>query len=158
LRQDPDIIMVGEIRDGETARTAVHTALTGHLVFSTLHTTSALEAVLRLADMGVERYLIGATLRLIVGQRLVRTVCRLCDGTGSDCAACRGTGLNGRSVIAEVLEVDTDLRERIGLGELLPALREHCLSRGFRPMADDAAEKVDWGVTTDEEVLRALCS
>jgi type II secretory ATPase GspE/PulE/Tfp pilus assembly ATPase PilB-like protein len=157
LRQDPDVIMVGEIRDDETAKTAIHTALTGHLVFSTLHTTSALEAVLRLADMGIERYLIGATLRLVVGQRLTRTVCRTCDGTGSDCAACRGTGFSGRSVIAEVLEVDADLRERISRGEPLPALREHCLARGFRPMANDAAEKVDWGVTTDEEVLRALC-
>ena len=146
------------IRVGETARTAIHTALTGHLVFSTLHTTSALEAVLRLADMGVERYLIGATLRLIVGQRLVRTVCRSCDGADPDCAACRGTGMSGRSVIAEVLEADAGFRERISRSEPLEALREHCISRGFRPMADDAAEKVDWGVTTDEEVLKALCS
>lgn len=158
LRQDPDVIMVGEIRDGETARTAIHTALTGHLVFSTLHTTSALEAILRLEDMGVERYLIGATLRLVVSQRLVRTICRLCDGAGLDCAACRGAGFNGRSVIAEAIEADAGLRERISRGEPLEALREHCLSRGFRPMTDDAVEKVDWGVTTDEEVLRALCS
>jgi len=156
LRQDPDVIMVGEIRDGETARTAIHTALTGHLVFSTLHTTSALGAVARLSDMGVERYLIAATLRMVVGQRLVRTICRECGGSGANCAHCRNTGLKGRSVIAEVLEADTGLRDRIARGEPLESLRTYALSRGFREMPEDAAEKIDWGVTTKEEVWRAL--
>ena len=156
LRQDPDVIMVGEIRDKETARTAAHTALTGHLVLSTLHTTSALEAVLRLADMGVERYLIAATLRLIVGQRLVRTICSYCGGEDQDCPACRGTGLLGRSVVAEVLEVDEGLKERIARNELLPSLRDYALSRGFRPMVEDAGEKIDWGMTTGDEIRRAL--
>ena len=169
LRQDPDVIMVGEIRDNETARTAVHTALTGHLVFSTLHTVSALEAVLRLEDMGVERFLLAATLRLVVGQRLARMVCRECEGTASQsgtafqssstvCKSCRGTGYVGRSVVAEVLEADAGLRELIGRGEPLSVLREYAVSRGFHPMSDDAAEKVDWGVTTREETVRALYS
>ena len=162
LRQDPDVIMVGEIRDNETARTAVHTALTGHLVFSTLHTVSALEAVLRLEDMGVERFLLAATLRLVVGQRLARMICRECDGFGSlegiVCKSCRGTGYAGRSVVAEVLEADAGLRELIGRGEPMSVLRDYAVSRGFRPMSDDAGEKVDWGVTTREETVRALYS
>ena len=161
LRQDPDVIMVGEIRDDETARTAVHTALTGHLVFSTLHTVSALEALLRLADMGVERYLLAATLRLVVGQRLARMVCRACEGDEGmvdACAACRGSGYAGRTVIAEVLEVDAGLRELIGRGASLPILREYAVSRGFRPMSDDAGEKVDWGVTSRDEAFQALYS
>jgi len=158
LRQDPDVIMVGEIRDNETARTAVHTALTGHLVFSTLHTVSALEAVLRLADMGVERYLLAATLRLVVGQRLARMVCHVCEGAASACKSCRGTGYTGRSVVAEVLEVDSGLRDLISRGEPSSALHEYAVSRGFRPMSDDAGEKVDWGVTSREEAMRALYS
>ena len=174
LRQDPDVIMVGEIRDNETARTAVHTALTGHLVFSTLHTVSALEAVLRLCDMGVERYLLAATLRLVVGQRLARMLCHECEGSGarmdarvgdgtsdverSRCPSCRGTGYSGRSVIAEVLEADAGLRELIGRGEPVSVLLEYAVSHGFRPMSDDAGEKVDWGVTDRREVVRALYS
>ena len=90
LRQDPDVIMLGEIRDGETARTAIHTALTGHLVLSTLHTNSAIETIPRLADMGVDPYLLAATLRLVIGQRLVRTICRGCGGEG--CSDCRHSG------------------------------------------------------------------
>ncbi len=222
LRQDPDVIMVGEIRDNETARTAVHTALTGHLVFSTLHTVSALEAVLRLEDMGVERFLLAATLRLVVGQRLARMICNECNGFGNHegfgklgdderigvfgeshidsadrfavdkafqsvtrsqsgfgtelqsdvgsqsgvgavpqsnvCKSCRGSGYLGRSVVAEVLEADAGLRELIGRGEPMSVLREYAVSHGFRPMSDDAGEKVDWGVTTREEVIRALYS
>ena len=190
LRQDPDVIMVGEIRDNETARTAVHTALTGHLVFSTLHTVSALEAVLRLCDMGVERYLLAATLRLVVGQRLARMICHECEGSGMDersddsegtdarsgiadasrsesalqsivpvaCKSCRGTGYCGRSVVAEVLEADAGLRELIGRGEPMSVLREYAVMHGFRPMSDDAGEKVDWGVTDREEAMRALYS
>jgi general secretion pathway protein E len=158
LRQDPDVIMVGEIRDNETARTALHTALTGHLVLSTLHTTSAMEAIPRLLDMGVERFVLAATLRLVVGQRLVRTVCYLCNGTGNECTACRGCGFAGRSIIAEVLEVDQTLRDRIGQGETASSLLAYVLQQGFRPMSDDAREKVDWGVTTDEEIVKALYS
>jgi general secretion pathway protein E len=156
LRQDPDVIMVGEIRDNETARTAIHTALTGHLVLTTLHTTSALDAIVRLLDMGVERYLLASTLRLIVSQRLVRTICRKCIGSGIDCQACRGSGMAGCSVIAEVLEIDPELREMIGRGDPVSALREHAASHGFCQMDEDAEEKVLWGVTTKSEIAAAL--
>jgi type II secretory ATPase GspE/PulE/Tfp pilus assembly ATPase PilB-like protein len=157
LRQDPDVIMVGEIRDEETARTAVATALTGHLVLSTLHTGSAIEAVSRLADMGLPRYLIADTLKLVVSQRLVRTICRECGGA-EGCIKCRGTGYRGRSVIAECLEIDGGMRDLIMKGEPTRALREHAVSRGFREMPRDGDEKVEWGITTRSEVLRALDS
>lgn len=158
LRQDPDVIMVGEIRDGDTGRTAVHTALTGHLVLSTLHTVSALESILRLSDMGVERYLIAATLRAVVGQRLVRRICRYCGGAKpeSACLACRGAGYAGRSVIAEVCEVDAGLKGLIAAGAPVAALRKRAVSRGFRPMSYDADEKVEWGVTSRAEVMKAM--
>lgn len=156
LRQDPDVIMVGEIRDNETARTAMNTALTGHLVLSTLHTSSAVETILRLSDMGVERYVSAATLRLVVSQRLVRAICRECAGEDGGCGACRGSGFSGRSVIAEVLEVDDGLREEIVRNGSMKAIRDYALSHGFRPISDDGREKVDWGVTTREEVIRAL--
>ncbi len=156
LRQDPDVIMVGEIRDAETARTAVHTALTGHLVLSTLHTTSALGAITRLADMGVERYLMAATLRLVIGQRLIRKICRICRSRGGECAACRGAGVHSSLVLAEVLEVDQELRGMIGKGEAVSDIERCARSRGFRTMAEDAEDKVDWGITTRGEMLRIL--
>lgn len=156
LRQDPDVIMVGEIRDSETARTAVQTALTGHLVLSSLHTSSALETILRLLDMGVEGYLIAATVRLIVSQRLVRCLCEDCSGVGFDCSVCLGSGFYGRSVISEVLEIDNKLRELIAKGESQKVMLEYAISQGFHPIRVDASEKVEWGVTTEEEVVRAL--
>lgn len=156
LRQDPDVIMVGEIRDAETARVAVHTALTGHLVLSTLHTNSALEAIPRLVDMGVDHYLLASTLRLLVSQRLVRAMCHECFAAG--CESCRQTGYKGRSVIAEVCEVDAEMRELIGRKEPLSAIVEHARSRRMRPIEEDGLEKVDWGITTREEVARALYS
>ncbi|MDE2037881.1 MAG: type II/IV secretion system protein [Patescibacteria group bacterium] len=160
LRQDPDVIMVGEIRDEETAQTVIHTALTGHLVFSTLHTTSAIDAIPRLMDMGIEPYLLAATLRLVVGQRLVRRICAACDGTRSvgaeECAACRGTGYAGRCVIAEACEIDDGMRDKIVSGAPVSALRDHAALAGFKTMSQDAGEKVDWGVTSRTEALGAL--
>ncbi|MES2216019.1 MAG: GspE/PulE family protein [Patescibacteria group bacterium] len=156
LRQDPDIIMVGEIRDSETARVAIHTALTGHLVFSTLHTNSALETIPRLIDMGVDHYLLASTLKLIIGQRLIRTICRECGGDG--CEACRGSGYLGRSIIAEVCGIDKGLSERISRKEPLSSYIEYAQSSGFRTMLDDGLEKVEWGVTTKAEVMRVLDS
>lgn len=154
LRQDPDVIMVGEIRDAETARIAVHTALTGHLVLSTLHTNSALEAIPRLVDMGVDHYLLASTLRLLVSQRLIRVTCRECFGAG--CEVCRGTGYKGRSVIAEACEVDGELRDLIARKESISTIVECARAKGMHPIEEDGREKVDWGVTTDEEVMRAL--
>ncbi len=154
LRQDPDVIMVGEIRDNETAKVAVHTALTGHLVLSTLHTNSALETIPRLIDMGIDRYLIASTLRLIIAQRLVRTVCHECNALG--CSFCRNTGYSGRSVIAEACEIDSEMSALIGRGEPLDSLTELAISKGFCPIQNDGMEKVEWGVTTKGEVMRVL--
>ncbi len=154
LRQDPDVIMVGEIRDAETAKVAVHTALTGHLVLSTLHTNGAIEAIPRLVDMGVDHYLLASTLRLIVAQRLVRTMCHECFAEG--CERCRNSGYIGRSVIAEVCEVDAEMRELISSKASSRELHEHAHVNGFCPIAEDGMEKVEWGITTREEVLRVL--
>jgi type IV pilus assembly protein PilB len=154
LRQDPDIIMVGEIRDAETARVAIHTALTGHLVLSTLHTNSALETIPRLVDMGVDHYLLASTLKLVIAQRLVRAMCHDCFATG--CDRCRNTGYNGRSVIAEVCDIDVGMKQLIGKKETVSSYLAYARSQGFRPMSEDGYEKVEWGITTSEEVARVL--
>lgn len=154
LRQDPDVIMVGEIRDNETAHVAVHTALTGHLVFSTLHTNSALEAIPRLIDMQVDPYLLASTLKLVIGQRLVRGICNECNLSG--CEVCRGSGFMGRVVIAELCEVDESIRKLILAKAPTSAYITHLRHKGYFSMADDGAEKVEWGMTTDEEVRRVL--
>ncbi|MEK7646443.1 MAG: GspE/PulE family protein [Patescibacteria group bacterium] len=154
LRQDPDVIMVGEIRDAETAQVAIHTALTGHLVLSTLHTNSALETIPRLVDMGVDPYLLAATLVAVVGQRLVRTLCSGCNG--ELCVQCRQTGYMGRSVIAEVCVIDAELKKLIARKASSTEYIEHALVQDFCTMAYDAAEKVEWGITTEQEVRRVL--
>lgn len=154
LRQDPDVIMVGEIRDKETAQVAIHTALTGHLVLSTLHTNSALEAIPRLIDMGIDHYLLASTLRIVVAQRLVRAICRECFGEG--CRACRETGYKGRSVIAEVCDIDAGMKKLITNKENLHVLTTHARNKGFHPMVEDGYEKVEWGITTTAEVARVL--
>ncbi len=154
LRQDPDVIMVGEIRDNETAKVAVHTALTGHLVLSTLHTNSAIEAIPRLVDMGVDNYLLASTLRLIIAQRLVRTMCHGCFSEG--CDLCRNSGYVGRSVIAEVCEIDAEMRELISNRASTSVLYENAKVNRFCPIAEDGMEKVEWGITTRSEVFRVL--
>ena len=154
LRQDPDVIMVGEIRDAETAKVAVHTALTGHLVMSTLHTNSALEALPRLIDMGIDSYMLASTLKLVIAQRLVRKACTECDMQG--CSVCRYCGYNGRSIISEAYEVDEGLKKLILNKSPLSVLSAYIVRRGFRSLSEDGAEKVEWGVTTREEVLRVL--
>ncbi len=154
LRQDPDVIMVGEIRDSETAKIAIHTALTGHLVLSTLHTNSALETIPRLIDMGVDHYLLSSTLRLIISQRLIRKVCSFCHF--KTCQECNFTGYKGRAVIAEVLEIDPRLSQMIYDRADLEELRRHIISKGFISIYDDACEKVDWGMTTKAEITNAL--
>ena len=154
LRQDPDVIMVGEIRDQETARVAIHTALTGHLVFSTLHTNSALEAIPRLIDMGVDPYLLASTLSLVIAQRLVRKICDDCDTYG--CESCRFVGYKGRSIIAEAFEPDQTMRDMIARREPVSVFNDYARSKGFRTMRDDGMEKVEWGVTSDTEIIDAL--
>jgi type II secretory ATPase GspE/PulE/Tfp pilus assembly ATPase PilB-like protein len=156
LRQDPDVIMLGEIRDNETAKVAVNTVLTGHLVLSTLHTNSALEAVIRLMDMGIDEYILSSVLRMVVGQRLVRTICRSCACAG--CEDCRNSGYKGRSVIAECLEIDTKISEMILRKDSLSTMKEHLRHKGYRSLLDDGNEKVDWGITTRSELARVLSS
>lgn len=152
VRQDPDIIMVGEIRDEETARIAVQAALTGHLVFSTLHTNSAVGAITRLLDMGIEPYLLASCLRGVVAQRLVRRVCSKCGACG--CEDCFGTGYNGRLAVQEVMTVNEEIRHlitnRAGENDILAAAERN----GFVSLYDDGVKKVLAGATTLTELLR----
>jgi general secretion pathway protein E len=141
LRQDPDIILVGEIRDAETAKIAVQAALTGHLVLATLHTNSALAAVPRLVDMGVEPYLLGAVLRGVLAQRLVRRLCTHCGGSG--CEPCNHSGYAGRVAIGELLLLDAELSESLARSLELPVTQQDRLRRtGYRPLCEDAEDRV----------------
>ncbi len=178
LRQDPDIIMVGEIRDMETANYAIQAALTGHLVFSTLHTNDAPSAVVRLRDLGVEPYLIASTLLGVVAQRLVRVVCKWCKKDfqiptreiraagldagsgplssfkGTGCARCRNTGYWGRTGIYEVFAVSEAIRQMIHSGADQDSLRAQAVEEGMRSLKLDAFEKVRSGITSWEEAIR----
>ncbi|HET8655005.1 MAG TPA: GspE/PulE family protein [Longimicrobiaceae bacterium] len=178
LRQDPDVILVGEMRDTETAEICVQAALTGHLVLSTLHTNDAPGALVRLVDLEVERYLVASTVEGVLAQRLVRVVCGACAepeepvplvaremeaaGFGADrihrgrgCPACRGTGYRGRTGVYELLPLDDDLRsELLRPGTGVGPLRGLALERGMRPLRADGWRQVAAGVTTPEEVLR----
>jgi general secretion pathway protein E len=156
LRQDPDVLMVGEMRDAETARIAVQAAMTGHLVFSTLHTNDAVSAMTRLADLGVEPYMIAASLEGVLAQRLVRRICDPCRGAG--CDACRRTGFRGRLGIFELLVLTDELRHALLSGAELGALRRLARDQGMTSMRDDASAKVRAGLTTEEEVLRVVSS
>ena len=181
MRQDPDIIMVGEIRDLETAEMAIQAALTGHLVFSTLHTNDAASAITRLVDLGVAPYLIGATVIGVLAQRLVRTLCPSCKQPDADttaetlqdvikpwrltgemraykpagCLECRMTGYRGRAGLYELLEVTEPARAAIHPVPDIAKLRTLALADGLRPLRMAGAIKVAEGVTTIEEVLRA---
>jgi general secretion pathway protein E len=177
LRQDPDIIMVGEIRDVETARIAIQAALTGHLLLSTLHTNSAAGAVTRLLDMGIEDYLLSSTLTLVVGQRLVRRLCPTCrvpypapeellrrfgieSATGATlykpcgCAGCGGSGYAGRQAITEVLEINEAIQRLILAKADTGAIERCAVAGGMRTMNQDGIAKALGGLTTVEEVLR----
>ena len=181
MRQDPDIIMVGEIRDRETAEMAVQAALTGHLVLSTLHTNDAAGSVTRLVELGVAPYLISATLLGVLAQRLVRVLCPQCkqpdDGFDQQtfeqavapwrpsarvspyrpvgCLACRNTGFLGRVGLYELLQVTSPLRQLLGAGADPDRLRQQALKDGMRPLRLAGALKVAEGSTTLDEVLRA---
>ncbi len=176
LRQDPDVVMVGEIRDGETAEIAIQSALTGHLVFSTLHTNDSFGAITRLVDMGIEPFLLSSALLGVVAQRLVRRVCPQCrvaakaqareaaqlgfiEGTpifhaGPGCAACRQTGYRGRTGIHEILMIDDAVRALIMARADAPSIRRLAAERGMRLLRHDGATKITSGETTVEEVLR----
>ena len=177
LRQDPDVLMIGEMRDHETAAIAVQAAMTGHLVFSTLHTNDAISAIPRLIDLGVEPYLIAGSLEGVLAQRLVRRVCRKCQESyapsplaaamlehvgeepiplirGRGCAACRETGYRGRVGLYEMLPVTDELKGEIIRGASLSVLRTVAREQGYRSLRDDGIAKVRAGITTIEEVVR----
>ncbi len=175
LRHDPDVIMVGEIRDGETARIAMQAALTGHLVLSTLHTNDAATAVTRLLDMGVEDYLVASTVTGVLAQRLVRVLCPNCreptaaplaitaahsrDPNGQayravGCADCDGTGYRGRTVISELLTFNDELRQAILKHDEAVRLRAIAVHGGMEPLYDNGVRRVLAGITTYDEVMR----
>lgn len=163
LRQDPDVIMIGEIRDLETAQIAVQASLTGHLVLATLHTNDAVSAVTRLTDMGVEPFLLASTLQGVLAQRLVRRLCPHCrqvqeDGTANwnpgGCAACSHTGYSGRTGVHELFAVDETLRGMIHEGEGEQALRRTALAQGMRTLRQDGDRWIQAGVTSLEEITR----
>ncbi len=152
LRQDPDVIMIGEIRDFETAQIAIQASLTGHLVLATLHTNDAASAVTRLTDMGVEPFLLSSSLLGVLAQRLVRKRCTQCGGSG--CEHCGHSGYAGRTGIFELLVVDDAIRAQIHhqVGEA--DIRKTALANGMRLMRDDGQRLVDAGITSAEELLR----
>ena len=179
LRQDPDIIMVGEIRDQETAQNAVQAALTGHLVFSTLHTNDASSSITRLVDLGIQPFLISSTLVGTMAQRLVRRVCEDCKQNrpltmeeagmlslqappgkriivkeGAGCNRCRNTGYFGRSGIFEILPIDNAIRDLIDRGEDFLKIKDMAVKRGMRTLRQSALRKLAEGQTTFEEVIR----
>jgi general secretion pathway protein E len=179
LRQDPDIIMVGEIRDGETAENAVQAALTGHLVFSTLHTNDSATSVTRLIDLGIQPFLISSTLIGAMAQRLVRKICEDCKRNrpltveeggmlnlqapagkriivkeGAGCIRCRNTGYFGRTGIFEILPIDNPIRDLIDRSEDFLKIKEMAIKRGMRTLRQSALRKLAEGTTTFEEVIR----
>jgi general secretion pathway protein E len=183
LRQDPDIIMIGEIRDLETARIAIQAALTGHLVFSTLHTNSAVAAITRLIDIGLERFLLASTISGVMAQRLVRRLCQVCARPHTDsrslhekfqlalpegarvelsrvrepvgCESCGGSGYSGRTTVCELLVVDDAIREAIGRrSQDQRAMEQVARAAGFHTLYEDGLAKVIAGETSLEEVLR----
>ncbi len=154
LRQDPDVIMVGEIRDAETARVAIQSSLTGHLVFSTLHTNDAPSAVTRLVDLGVEPYLVSASLSAVLAQRLVRTTHQPCRGAG--CDECFGTGLKGRTGLFELMPLDEPLRQLISEGAALVSIRAAARESGMRTLREEGQRLVEEGKTIPLEVHRVV--
>jgi general secretion pathway protein E len=154
LRQDPDVVMVGEIRDAETARIAVQSSLTGHLVFSTLHTNDAAGAITRLIDLGIEPYLVSASLSAAMAQRLVRLNHQSCHGKG--CEACFDTGFLGRRGLFELLSVDEPMRELIGRNASHTELRTTAIKSGMRTLHETGRRLVESGSTSELEVQRIV--
>jgi len=181
LRHDPDVILIGEIRDAETAQIAVQAALTGHLVFSTLHTNDAPGALTRLVDMGVEPYLVASSLEAVLAQRLVRVLCPHCKQVDTStsaqtfkarlgipaatpiyksvgCRECRNTGFFGRQAIFEWMDTDEDIRQLILKSASTDQIRHLACQAGMRTLAEDGWRLVAAGVTTVAEVLSVTTS
>ncbi len=165
LRHDPDVLLVGEVRDAETAAMAVHASLTGHLVLSSLHTNDAPSALARLADLGVEPFLISSTLRAVLAQRLVRVLCPACKkptGNAAEpyrpagCAACDSIGFKGRTAIFELLVCNEELLKDMGDAKDTAALRKTAMDTGMCPLLADGKDKVARGITTSAELERVV--
>ena len=156
LRQDPDVVLVGEIRDQETAEIAVRAALIGRLVLSTIHTNDSLSAITRLLDLGVPGYLLGDTLRGVLSQRLVRGLCADCQGAG--CEACNNSGNIGRQVVSEFLRVTPTLSSALNSNTAAPKLSDLARTEGFSPMSEDAGHLMTLGKVSRADVDRALGS
>ena len=159
LRQDPDIIFVGEIRDTETAQIAIRASLTGHLVFSTIHTNNAVDTLTRLIDMGVEPFLLASSLRLIIAQRLVRTICSHCENitpAREACTICRTSGYSGRTGLFELLPITEEIQQAIHDNASKSVLESLAREQGFRTLEDAGQMLIDNERTTTEEVYRVL--
>jgi type IV pilus assembly protein PilB len=181
LRQDPDVILVGEMRDSETANIAIEASLTGHLVLSTLHTNTAVAAITRLKNLGIPPYLIASSLNGIIGQRLVRKICDRCKQPytpspeelfkvrvrgkspssfkfhkGMGCAACNQTGYKGRVGVFEVLGIDSQLRDLIATDAIEETILKAAMDNGMRCMSEDGIEKITRGITTIDELFRVI--
>jgi len=175
LRHDPDVVMVGEIRDTETAEIAIQASMTGHLVFSTLHTNDAAGALTRLVDMGIEPFLIASSLMAVLAQRLVRKICPECKmpfkpdkailekyrlpsdqlfwhGTG--CSSCMNSGYKGRTGIFELLVIDNEIRKLLTSGADSETIKQAAIRKGMTTLFEDGLSKVKKGITTLDEVLR----
>jgi general secretion pathway protein E len=177
LRQDPDVIMVGEVRDEETARMAIQSSLTGHLVFSTLHTNDSAGAISRLLDLSVEPYLVSSSLIAVLAQRLVRKICPECKQryepaehelrelgigdkgggefyVGAGCSKCFNTGYKGRTGIYELMMLDEEIREMVNVRQTAGVIKQKAIEKGLQTLRMDGARKVIAGATTIAEVLR----
>jgi type II secretory ATPase GspE/PulE/Tfp pilus assembly ATPase PilB-like protein len=170
LRHDPDIMMVGEIRDSETAKIAIQVALTGHLVLSTIHTNDSVSSLSRLFDMGIEKYLCTATLECIIAQRLVRKICPHCKTEskfklpevdfptfeGEGCSYCNNSGFYGRTAVFEIFQIDEEIRELISAGISNSRIKEKALIKGMKTLYMKGLEKAKSGITSLSEVMRVI--
>ena len=179
MRQDPDVILLGEIRDEETAKIAIRASITGHLVLSTLHANDAITAIPRLIDLGIDRFQISSCLLAVISQRLARRICKYCKTKyeldndailnlkaygnpltsafkGTGCPKCSGTGYAGRTVIGEILVVDDEIRELIYANASTNTMKSAAMKKGMRSLMEEAIRKVSEGITTIEEVTRVI--
>jgi type II secretory ATPase GspE/PulE/Tfp pilus assembly ATPase PilB-like protein len=177
MRQDPDVMLLGEVRDEETAKIAIRASITGHLVLSTLHTNDAVTSIPRLLDLQVDKFLLSTSLLAIIAQRLVRKICRFCKieyplndneisqfkeygiirdtgFKGKGCPKCNGTGYSGRTLIGEILTIDDEMRELIFSGAPITALKKEALKKGMLPLREDGLKKAAEGITSLEEIIR----
>jgi len=154
LRQDPDVIMIGEVRDTETARIAIQSSLTGHLVFSTMHTNDAVSAVSRFVDLGIEEYLVSASLSAVLAQRLVRKIHVSCEGKG--CVECLDSGYAGRVGIFELLSISDEIRKLIAKSAEIGELRVEAIQSGMRTLQQEGAALLEQGTTSQLELERTL--